>query len=29
MAWTGNTEAKVVGNRVTVDIALLGKRVKK
>jgi polyisoprenoid-binding protein YceI len=29
MAWTGNTEAKVVGNKVTVDIALLAKKVKK
>jgi polyisoprenoid-binding protein YceI len=29
MAWTGNSEAKVVGNRVTVDIALLGKKVKR
>jgi polyisoprenoid-binding protein YceI len=29
MAWTGNAEARAVGNKVTVDIALLGKRVKK
>jgi len=28
MAWTGNSEAKVVGNKVTVDIALLGRKVK-
>lgn len=27
MAWTGNAEAKVVGNTVTVDIALLATRV--
>ena len=27
MAWTGNPEAKVVGNTVTVDIALLATRV--
>jgi polyisoprenoid-binding protein YceI len=26
MAWTGNSEAKVVGNKVTVDIALLAKK---
>jgi polyisoprenoid-binding protein YceI len=28
MGWAGNPEAKVVGNKVTVDIALLTKRVK-
>jgi polyisoprenoid-binding protein YceI len=28
MAWTNNPEAKVAGNKVTVDIALLGTRVK-
>src|SRR5215470_7240260 len=27
MAWTGNSEAKVVGNKVTVDIALLASKV--
>jgi len=27
MAWTGNPEAKVVGNKVTVDIALLATRI--
>ena len=27
MAWVGNSEAKVVGNKVTVDIALAAKRV--
>ena len=27
MAWAGNTEAKAVGNKVTVDISLLARRV--
>ena len=27
MAWAGNTEAKAVGNKVTVDIALLATKV--
>jgi polyisoprenoid-binding protein YceI len=27
MAWTGNPEAKVAGNKVTVDIALLARRI--
>ncbi len=29
MAWAGNSEAKVVGNKVTVDIALLARKVKR
>jgi polyisoprenoid-binding protein YceI len=28
MAWSGNAEAKVAGNKVTVDISLLARRVK-